>query len=124
MKANNKKAVYAILFLGIALMIVGLVMIIGGADHTSGSGLSRASTSIKFGADFYTTSAQATGLAANTLIDLYDLISTGFGIFFMFMGALDICITCLVVDFKALNKKEELTSEEDAAPVIENEQEV
>lgn len=95
--------------LTLIILVLGVAMILSGAyliaqydgDHTGArGGLSRASTSIEFGADFYTTSAQATGLAANAVTDLYDLVAIATGIFFIFVGSMDICVTLLVMDVK------------------------
>ena len=74
--------------------------------------LTSSSTSIQFGADFYTTSAQATGLAANAVIDLYKLVSMASGIFFLFVGGVEICLTLLLAG-KQCEKAEE-RKEEDA----------
>lgn len=97
-----------ILGLGVTMVLAGLVILCQcGVSHTGHSlGLSRASTTIEFGADFYTTSAQATGLAANAVIDLYKLTSVVTGIFLMFVGAMDICVTLLLTDIKELFRKE------------------
>lgn len=83
-------------FYRVACVIIGVIMIISGFSvlsmddsHTGyGGGVSRASTSIEFGADFYTTSAQYTGLAANAMTDVFDMLQTGFGLMFIFTGAL------------------------------------
>ena len=92
-KKNSDKSLNLLRLLGIALIIVGVLFILVGGDHTGANGgVSRASTSIEFGGDFYTTSAQYTGLAANALVDLYDLIQNSFGIFFVFIGAVDCCL--------------------------------
>lgn len=106
----------AILALGVALIIAGVIFISqAGTSHTGhGGGVSRASTSIQFGGDFYTTSAQYTGLAANTVTDLYELFSVATGIFFMFVGGMDICVTLLLTDIKELFKKKELVTAEAA----------
>lgn len=80
--------------LGMILVITGIVFVIKSQDTHTGynGGLTRASTSIKFGADFYTDSAQYTALAANAVCDLYTMITMGIGIFFVFVGGTDICI--------------------------------
>lgn len=101
MKKNN--VVYYILCgLGVALFIAGIVFICITTNHlgTNHSGIVRASTSIEFGGDFYTQSAQATGLAANAVIDTYALLKTAIGVFFMFIGAVESCMVF------ALRKKE------------------
>lgn len=119
---NKKKFItIIILALGLVLMVVGILILCqAGTDHCGRSqGMSRASTSIKFAGDFYTTSAQATGLAANAVIDLYKLTSVVAGISFMFAGGLDLCITILLTDFKNLFSKKENT----AATVDSNEAE-
>ena len=90
---SRKKIIqFALIFVG-ALMILAGIIFWAKADtsHTGrNGGVSRASTSIEFGADFYTTSAQYTALAANAVSDTYKMISTGMGIFFIFIGAVDI----------------------------------
>lgn len=103
-----------LLALGVAVAVAGLIILCQcGESHTGYSyGMSRASTSIEFGGDFYTTSAQATGLAANAVIDLYKLASIITGIFFMFIGGVDICATLLFADFKELFKKKDLVATE------------
>jgi len=88
------------------LLIVGILMSLAGGyflmqigkSHVggNGSGTSRASTSIEFGADFYTTSAQYSGLAANAVIDLYDLAAAGMGAFFIFAGLTEVCVSLVL----------------------------
>ncbi len=104
----KKILTWIILGLGVGMVLAGLVILCqSGVSHTGHNyGLSRASTTIEFGADFYTTSAQATGLAANAVIDLYKLTSMVTGIFFMFVGGIDICVTLLLTDIKELFRKE------------------
>lgn len=99
---KKKVITVMILALGLAMVLAGLVILCqSGSSHTGyGGGTSRASTSIMFGADFYTTSAQYTGLAANAVIDLYKLVSIVTGVFFMFVGGMDICLTILLTDIK------------------------
>ncbi|MBQ6274181.1 MAG: hypothetical protein IJK63_08155 [Oscillospiraceae bacterium] len=113
-KEKSKIITLILLALGLVLVVTGLVLMFqSGTSHTGGSGgLSRASTSIQFGADFYTTSAQATGLAANAVIDLYKLVSMASGIFFLFVGGVEICLTLLLAG-KQCEKAEE-RKEEDA----------
>lgn len=107
---NKKKVISLILLaLGVAIIVAGVIIVCqAGVAHTGhNGGVSRASTSIEFGADFYTTSAQYTGLAANAATDLYKLISTVAGIFFIFVGGLEICGTLWVADLKELFGKQE-----------------
>ena len=80
---------YDILFivLGIITIAFGVLLFLIGPDHNpSGTGLVKASTSIQFGADFYTTSAQYTALAANALVDLFDLVRYALSGFFVLGG--------------------------------------
>lgn len=94
MTTKKSRALTILLILGIVMMAAGGYFLLQiGKSHigANGSGVSRASTSIEFGADFYTTSAQYSGLAANALIDLYDLAATGMGAFFVLGGAAVIC---------------------------------
>lgn len=106
----KKKIITAILLvLGLLMIILGIVAICQcGMSHGQGGYkgyLTRASTGIEFGADFYTTSAQYTGLAANAVCDLYTFVSCAFGVFFMFIGGLDICLTLLFTNIKELFAK-------------------
>lgn len=117
-KKKSDKALNLLRLLGIALIIVGVIFILSEGNHTGyNGGLSRASTSIEFGADFYTSSAQYTGLAANALVDLYNLVQNAIGIFFVFIGATD---WCLISYFK--RKQQESTAVENAPqePVVSN----
>ena len=93
-----------ILTLGILLIIAGLILIgQAGTSHTGyNGGVSRASTSIEFGGDFYTRSAQYTALAANAVTDLYALVSVSIGVFFLFVGGVEVCLTLLLTDLKKL----------------------
>ncbi len=102
MSKSKKIVSLALLALGLLMVLVGVILICQmGASHTGGNGgLSRASTSIRFNADFYTTSAQATGLAANSVIDIYKLLSFVSGMFFIFVGGMDICLTLLKFDIE------------------------
>lgn len=75
--------------LGIAMIIAGIILLVSYESHTGhNGGVSRASTSISFGADYYTTSAQYMGLAANAACDIYTLVKTCFSLVFIFAGAL------------------------------------
>lgn len=96
-ETKNKILTIVLLALGALMVITGIVFLVkSGASHTGyAGGVSRASTSIKFGADFYTESAQYTGLAANAVCDLYKIVGQAIGIFFMFAGAMDVCLTLL-----------------------------
>ncbi len=77
---------------GVAVIIVGIITICASDSHTGHSGgVSRASTSIEFGADFYTTSAEYTGLAANSVVDTFELLQNCFGIAFIVAGILIAC---------------------------------
>ena len=119
---KNKILTIIILALGLAIFLTGFIVLCqSGADHTGhNGGVTRASTSIEFGADFYTSSARYTALAANAVSDLYGLTSTIAGIFFMFVGALEVCVTLLLTDIKEMFKKEEVIEEiapEEVQPV-------
>lgn len=123
----KKKIITCILLLlGILMIILGLIAIcqcdtshglINGSSEYSYT--TRASTKVKFGADFYTTSAQYTGLAANAVCDLYTFVSCAFGIFFMFIGGLDLCLTLLFANVKEIIAKpitkENVTDEKEDA---------
>lgn len=98
-----------ILGLGVAMMIAGLFILFQcNASHTGGrGGLVRASTSTEFGADFYTYSVQATALAANAAVDLYKLLSIVSGIFFIFAGGVEVCVTLLLTNIEDLFRVED-----------------
>lgn len=116
---NKKKIItWVLLALGVLMIVAGLwVLCQAGVDHCGHSGgVSRASTSIAFGGDFYTTSAQYTGLAANAVTDLYEMLSVVTGIFFMFVGGVELCVTLLFTDIKELLPKKPKT---DAVPEAE-----
>ena len=81
--------------LGIILVIVGIVFLFKSQDshtYSRDSEFTRADTSIKFGADYYTTSAQNSALTANGVSDLYAMVTFGIGTFFIFIGGIDICL--------------------------------
>ena len=90
---NNKKVEQIIhiatAILGVVMIITGIILLASYVSHTGhNGGVSRASTSITFGADYYTTSAQYMGLAANAACDIYSLVKTCFSLVFIFAGAL------------------------------------
>ena len=97
-----------ILGLSVALVICGIAILLkSGTSHEGhAGGMTRASTSIEFGADFYSTSAQATGLAANAVIDLYSIFCTVAGILFIFIGGMSTCVVLIKNNIKELFKKE------------------
>ena len=72
-----------IIVISVFSTILGIVFVSGSnGSHTGHTGgVSRASTSIEFGADFYTTSAQYSGLAANAATDIYTILSLVFFVF-------------------------------------------
>lgn len=110
---KNPKTILKLL--GVLMVIVGLIFwFSSGKDHcgANGSGTTRASTSIQFGADFYTHSAQYTALAANAAVDTYQLISTAVGLLFVFLGATEICVG-FILDGK---KEANVTADPDLAP--------
>ena len=139
----KKKVITCILLLlGILMIILGIIaicqcetshgLINGSSEH---SYTTRASTKVRFGADFYTTSAQYTGLAANAVCDLYTFVSCAFGIFFIFIGGLDLCLTFLFFNIKeiiakpaikekATDEKENVTDEPIASSEEESQQSV
>ena len=115
---KNKILTLILVALGLTLFLVGLIVLFqAGADHTGhGGGVSRASTSIKFGADFYTSSAQYTALAANAVSDLYKLASVVSGIFLMFVGAVEVAVVLMKTDLAEFFKKKE---QEEVAETVE-----
>ena len=97
----RKKRFLAIIILaiGVAMIVTGVFLLVQADEsHASYNGIVRASTSIEFGADFYTVAAQYTGLAANTMIDLYKIVAISFGCFFVFAGGIDICVTLMITN--------------------------
>ena len=86
-----------ILLFGVMLFAVGIYILFVISDSHTGimGGVSRANTDIAFGADFYTTSAQYTGLAANASSDVFDILQLGIGCFFAFLGGTTCCIVIL-----------------------------
>ena len=91
MNNNNKveKIIHiATAILGIVMIIAGIILLASYESHTGhNGGISRASTSISFGADYYTKSAQYMALAANAACDIYSLVKTFFSLVFIFAGA-------------------------------------
>ena len=82
---------------GIAAILVGLVFLFGfkdeifyGSASSSSGGTTRLGTAA-FGADFYTDIYKSTTFAANALKDIYEMLSTCFGVLFLLMGAIDLC---------------------------------
>ena len=119
---GKKKALsVVILCLGIARVLFGAWTLIQAENsHTGyGGGTSRASTSIQFGADFYTTSAQYSGLAANAVVDLYELTAYAICAFSVFFGGVDICVALLYLSSLKKPRKEEPTAGQYAEPVGE-----
>ena len=115
---KDKKKIFSLvlLLLGLVMVVSGIALICQmGASHTGHSGgLVRASTSIQFGGDFQTTSAQATGLAANAVIDLYKLLSFVSGMFFIFVGCVDICL--ILMKTELLEEVQQLIKRTPAQP--------
>ena len=101
---KKKVLTIVLLCLGAALALFGLIVLCqASGDHTGANGgVLRASTSIQFGADFYTTSAHYSGV-----VDLYALVSYAVGAFSLFFGGLDICIVLLRADLQELFGKKE-----------------
>lgn len=119
---GKKKALSVIILcLGIALVLFGAWTLIQAENsHTGyGGGTSRASTSIQFGDDFYTTSAQYSGLAANAVVDLYELTAYAICAFSVFFGGVDICVALLHLSSLKKPRKEEPTAGQYAEPVGE-----
>ena len=115
---KDKKKIFSLvlLLLGLVMVVSGIVLICQmGASHTGHSGgLVRASTSIQFGGDFQTTSAQATGLAANAVIDIYKLLSFVSGMFFIFVDCVDICL--ILMKTELLEEVQQLIKRTPAQP--------
>ncbi|MBQ7598477.1 MAG: hypothetical protein IJU56_07855 [Clostridia bacterium] len=110
MKKTGKVFDVLTIFVGLLFIAAGVYLFLIGNDHNpSGSGLIKASTSIQFGADFYTTSAQYTGLAANVLVDLFDLVRYAFSACFVLSGLLIDCRAGKALT-KEKNKKTKLTN--------------
>lgn len=79
------------LILGIILVIIGIIFMIRSQNYNYNGGVSRSTTSIVIGTDFYTTE-EYIGLTTNAVCDLYTMVTMGIGIFFVFLGGTDICI--------------------------------
>ena len=69
--------------------------------------------------DFYTTSAQYSGLAANAVVDLYELTAYAICAFSVFFGGVDICVALLYLSSLKKPRKEEPTAGQYAEPVGE-----
>lgn len=98
MKKNNYKNI--LIVIGMLLILVGIIFLVQSKNGHFGKesyGRSYASTTIEFGADFYTTSAQYTGLAANTVVDLYKLVSYAISAFFIFSGIIEITLVLMLI---------------------------
>ena len=75
---------------GIAAMVIGLVFLFGFKDETFYGSTVRLGTAV-YGADFYTDIYKSTTVAANALKDIYEMLSTCFGVLFLLLGAIDLC---------------------------------
>ena len=119
MKKGTRIFDVLILLIGILFVALGIYLFLIGPDHNpSGSGLVKASTSIQFGADFYTTSAQYTGLAANALVDLFDLVRYAFSACFVLTGLLIDCLAGkALVKVKNKMNKQTIPSQQPTEPV-------
>lgn len=96
---KEKVCLFIILLIAIAMIITGVLILCLEENFTgpSGSGLVRASTEIEFGADFYTSSAKYTGLAANAVIELFRLVKLVAGMAFLLSGLLVAAIDVLKI---------------------------
>ena len=70
---------------GIAAMVIGLVFLFGFKDETFYGSTVRLGTAV-YGADFYTDIYKSTTFAANALKDIYEMLSTCFGVLFLLLG--------------------------------------
>ena len=75
---------------GIAAMVIGLVFLFGFKDETFYGSTVRLGTAV-YGADFYTDIYKSTTFAANAFKDIYEMLSTCFGVLFLLLGAIDLC---------------------------------
>lgn len=75
---------------GILLIVVGGVFLLGFKDVAFYGNILRVGQST-FGADFYTEIYKSTTFAANALKEIYEMISTCFGVLFIFIGVIDVC---------------------------------
>lgn len=118
---KKKALAIVILCFGIALILFGAwAFVQTESSHTGyGGGVSRASTSIQFGGDFYTTSAQYSGLAANAIVDLYELTACAISAFSVFVGEIDICTAVLYIETLKRPHKEEILVEQSAENTIQ-----
>lgn len=111
----TKNLFYVIaLALSVVMVVVGIVFLCLGTSHTgAGGGLSRASTSVEFGADYYTYSVQYAGLAANALCDIFVMLKCAFGAFFILFGGLNTCYTLSKILKNASAKKQDSATNEE-----------
>ena len=105
------------LAIGFAMIIAGFVFLFLSSSHigANGIGLSRANTNIKFGADFYTTSAEYTGLAANAVVDLFAIVKSAIGFFFIFTGAIDCLAWLVLMESKEVSAEEKTEDKENSS---------
>lgn len=96
---KDKICLFIILLIAIAMIITGVLILCSAESFTGldGVGTTRASTSIEFGADFYTSSARYTGLAANAVIELFRLVRLVSGMAFLLSGLLVAAIDVLKI---------------------------
>mgnify|MGYP000002395316 CR=1 FL=1 len=75
---------------GIAAMVIGLVFLFGFKDETFYG------STVRLGTAFFNETATteiytSTTFAANALKDIYEMLSTCFGVLFLLLGAIDLC---------------------------------
>ena len=115
---KEKICLFIILLIAIAMIITGVLILCSAESFTGSDGVGtiRASTSIEFGADFYTQSARFTGLAANAVIELFRLVRLVSGMAFLLSGllvaAIDVLKIMVTLKNAIVDTKEEMNTVE------------
>lgn len=130
---KDKKNIWLLagMAIGVIAIIVGLVFIgshnsdvFYGSPDSSYGGTTRLGTAT-FGADFYTEIYKSTTFAGNAAAALSGLISTCFGLLFLFLGAIDVCVFGRMLPWEKLKMPnipkpgaKEASAETAAEPVV------
>lgn len=90
LKAGFVVGVLAIL-VGIYFMVTYKDTVFYGSPSSSSGGTLHLGTA-KFGADFYTEIYESTTFAGNAVKGVYELLGAAFGMLFILIGAIDVCV--------------------------------
>ena len=82
---------YAGLIIGCAAIFAGIILLSEKDTHFL-AGLDDAVPNIRYGGDAYTGIQNAAAYTGNAVAALYKLLSTCFGLTFLFFGLVDICV--------------------------------